>query len=100
MQILNIWKGFEAFESKFKPFESDSKRSYANPNHSKGIHGIRMQIRTTRKRFEGLLSVERVVSWKYAKRSLLVRQIFATCDYVMLTWEKIPGSPRFSVLQA
>ena len=39
MQIRNIWKGFEAFECKFKPFEKDSK-------HSKVIQSIQMQIRT------------------------------------------------------
>ena len=45
------------------------------------------------------LSVERVVDCKYAKRSLFSK-FFQLADYVMLTWEKIPGSPRFSVLQA
>ena len=35
-------------------------------------------------------SVEHVVSWKYAKRTLLVWQI---SDYIMLTWERL--SPLF-----
>ena len=35
------------------------------------------------------------------KLSLLIVQIFAIFQYyVMLTWEKIPGSPHFSILRA
>ena len=45
-------------------------------------------------------SIERVVGWRYVKRILLILQISPFFDYVMLTWEKIPGSPHFSVLQA
>ena len=45
-------------------------------------------------------SVEHVVGWKHVKHSLLVLQIFVISEYLMLTWEKIPGSPRFFVLQA
>ena len=45
IQIWTIRKGLKAFDSKFKPFEWDSKLS-------KGIRGIRMQIQTIRKRFE------------------------------------------------
>ena len=41
-------------------------------------------------------NIECEVGWKCMKCSLLVRQIF---DYIMLTWERIPGSPCFSVLQ-
>ena len=63
MQIQTIGKGFEAFESKFKPLERDSKHSNANSNLLKGIRsiwmqiltirkGIQIQIRTTRKGFE------------------------------------------------
>ena len=52
MQIRTIRKGFEAFECKFEPFETDSKHSNANPNHSKEIRTIRMQILTIRKGFE------------------------------------------------
>ena len=37
MQIRAIRKGLEAFEIKFEPFETDSKHSNANSNHSKGI---------------------------------------------------------------
>ena len=48
MQIRTIWKGFEAFKSKFQPYERDSKHSNANSNHSKGIRSIRMQIQTIR----------------------------------------------------
>ena len=44
-------------------------------------------------------SIDLVVGWKYAKRSLLVRKFSPFSDYVMLTWEKISGSPCFSVLQ-
>ena len=39
MQILTI-------QTKFEGFERDSKHSYINSNHSKGIRSIRMQIRT------------------------------------------------------
>ena len=44
IQILTIRKGFETFESKFKPLERDSKHSNANCNLLKGIRSIRMQI--------------------------------------------------------
>ena len=47
-----IWKGLEAFEFKFEPFEKDSKHSNANSNHSKGIRSIQMQIWTIRNVFE------------------------------------------------
>ena len=39
MQILTIWKGFEAFEFKFKPFERDLN---ADSNYSKRIRRIQM----------------------------------------------------------
>ena len=45
MQIRNIVKGFEAFES-------DLKYSNANSNNSIGIRIVRIQIRTIRKGFE------------------------------------------------
>ena len=45
-------------------------------------------------------SVECVIGWRYVKHSLLTLQISPFYDYVMLTWEKIPGSPRFFALQA
>jgi len=45
MQILTIWKGFEAFER-------DSKHSNANSNYSKRIRSIRMQILTIQTKFE------------------------------------------------
>ena len=55
MQILTIEKWFEAFEYKFKHFESefepierDSKHSNPNSNHSTGIWTIRIQIRPIR----------------------------------------------------
>ena len=64
MEIRTIQKGFEAFETKFEPFERDSK-------HSKGfeafewkfeplerIRSIRMEIRTIRKGFEAF-------EWKF-----------------------------------
>ena len=54
MLIRTIWKGFEAFESKFKPLERDSKHSNAHSNHSKGIRSIRMQILTIRRGFEAI----------------------------------------------
>ena len=41
-------------------------------------------------------NVEHVVGWKYAKRSLFGK--FSDC--IMFMWEKIPGSPHFSALQA
>ena len=47
MQIRTIWKGYEAFES-------NSKHSNANSNHSRDIRSIRMQILTIRKGFEAL----------------------------------------------
>ena len=53
MQIRAIRKGLEAFEFKFEPFETDSKHSNANSNHSKGIRRVQMQIRAIRKGFEG-----------------------------------------------
>ena len=70
MQIQNIRKGSEAFESKFKPLERDSNYSNANSypsndilsirikncNHSNWIQGIRIQIRTIRKEFEAFES--------------------------------------------
>ena len=46
LQIPTIQKGFKAFECKFEPFERDSKHSNANSNHSKGIGGTQIQIRT------------------------------------------------------
>ena len=52
MQIQTIWKRFEAFASKFEPFERDSMLLNVNLNHSKGIRTIRMQIWTIRKGFE------------------------------------------------
>ena len=30
---MQIWNGFEAFQSKFEPLEKDSKHSNANSNH-------------------------------------------------------------------
>ena len=61
MQMRTIRKGFEAFESKFKPMERDSKHSNANSNDSKWIQSIQMQIlkiticiRMVRIWFEGL----------------------------------------------
>ena len=52
MQIQTIRKGFEACEWKFEAFESGSKYSNENSNHSIGIRSIRMQIRIIRKGFE------------------------------------------------
>ena len=52
MQIRTIRKGFEAVECKFEAFESDSKYSNANSNHSIGIGIIRMKILTIRKGLE------------------------------------------------
>ena len=52
MEIRTIWKGFEAFEFKFEPFEKDSKLSKPNYNHSKKVRSTRMHIITIRKRFE------------------------------------------------
>ena len=49
-------KGFEAFNSKFEPLESDSKHSNANSNHSKEIRSIGMQIPTIRKGFKAFES--------------------------------------------
>ena len=45
MQILTIRKGFEAFDRKLEPFETDLSHLNANSNHSKRIWSIRMQIR-------------------------------------------------------
>ena len=56
MQILPIWKGFEAFESQFDLFERDSKHLNPNSIYSKGIRSIRMQILTIRQGFEALES--------------------------------------------
>ena len=58
MQIRAIRKGLEAFEFKFEPFETDSKHSNANSNHSKEIRRVQMQILTVRKGFE-------VFKWKF-----------------------------------
>ena len=52
MQILTIRKVFEALESKYEPFERDSKHSSANSNHSSQIRSIQMQILTIWKGFE------------------------------------------------
>ena len=67
MQIRTIRKELEAIECKLEAFESDSKNSNENSNHSnhskgfelngnskdsKGIRIIRMQIRTTQKGLE------------------------------------------------
>ena len=52
MLIQTIQKWFEAFESKFVPFERDSKHSKANSNYLNGIRGIQVQIPTIRKGFE------------------------------------------------
>ena len=52
MQILTIQKGLKAFDSKFKPFERNSKLSNPISKISKGIRGIRMQIQTIRKELE------------------------------------------------
>ena len=41
MQIQNILKRNEAFESKIKPLKRDSKHSNVNSNHSKGIGSIK-----------------------------------------------------------
>ena len=52
MWIWTIRKGFEAFESKFEPLQSDSKHSNPNSNHSIGIRSIRIQIQTIGKGFK------------------------------------------------
>ena len=44
--------------------------------------------------------IEHVVGLKHVNCSLLVLQISPFSDCIMLMWEKIPGSPCFSVLQA
>ena len=49
MQIVSNQKEFEEFDSKFEPFETDSKHLNANSNHSKGI---RSNIWTIPKRLE------------------------------------------------
>ena len=49
MQIRTIRKGYEAFECKFKPFETDLN---ANSNYSKTVQSIRMYIQTIRKGIE------------------------------------------------
>ena len=66
MQIWTIQKRFEAFESKFKAIQSDSKHSnvnlnhskhsYLNSNHSKGIPIIQIQILTFPKGFDAFES--------------------------------------------
>jgi len=43
-------------------------------------------------------SINHVVGWYYAKHSLFCR-FSPFSNYVMLTWEKIPGSPHFSTVQ-
>ena len=48
IQILPIWKAFEAFLCKLEPFERDLKHSKVNSNFSKGIRSIQMQILTIR----------------------------------------------------
>ena len=48
----------EAFEFKFEPFESDSKGSNANFNHSKEIQSIQNEIVTIRQGFEAF-------NWKF-----------------------------------
>ena len=50
----------------------------------------------SRRRLSYTPSVKHVVSWTI-RETQPVLQIF---DYVMLTWKKIPGSPRFPVLEA
>ena len=52
MQIQTIWKEFEAFDCKFKPFERDSKHTNANSYHSNQIRSIRMQIPTIQTKCE------------------------------------------------
>ena len=42
MQILTIQKSFEASECTFQQFEKDLKHSDANSNHLNGIRSIRM----------------------------------------------------------
>jgi len=44
----------DTFESKFKPFERDTKHSNVNSNNSIGIRSIRIQIRTIGTSFEAL----------------------------------------------
>ena len=56
MQILTIWKGFEAFEYKLELLEKDSKHLNLNWNHLKGIWSTRIQIWAIQKRFEALES--------------------------------------------
>ena len=56
MQILTIWKGFEAFEYKFELAEKESKDSNPNWNHSKGIWNTRIQIWAIRKGFKAFES--------------------------------------------
>ena len=52
MQIRTIRNRFEAFETKFEPFEKGI-RTLRKPNsiHSKGIRSIRLQIRNIQKGF-------------------------------------------------
>ena len=45
-------------------------------------------------------SVKLVVGWTIRETSLPVLNFLLFVDYVMLTWEKIPGSPHFSILLA
>ena len=52
MPIRTIQTGFEAYESKFKPFEWDSKHS--NANLMNGIRSIWIQIRPIQTEFKAL----------------------------------------------
>ena len=45
-------------------------------------------------------SIKLAVGRTICKVCFFVLNFFPFIDYVMLTWEQIPGSPRFSVLQA
>ena len=74
-QFQTIWKGFEAFESKFKLIKRNSKHSKANSNHSKEIgriwmqiltfqKGIRIQIWTIQKGFKRLHAIQIRTIWK------------------------------------
>ena len=56
MQILTIRTKFKAFKWKFEFFERDSKHSYANSYHSKGIQSFQNQIQNIRKGFEAFKS--------------------------------------------
>ena len=52
MQIQTILKGFEVFECKLEPLETDWNHLIANSNHSKGIRSIQMQMWTIGKGFK------------------------------------------------